>query len=703
MIQLGFSDINQQIDTILDLSVKLRPEPVRFYKYLKRVLDEDWRLGQPSFPVDIRIAKANKYLLKGDYEPAQVIHLDAPILMEDGTPFWFRSSASGVNLRFGYENLDAREISKFQLDMKFIHAFMGGSSGHGKSVTLNSMIGAICYEYAPWEVELHLSDAKIVEFKKYGIGHRIPHISSIAATEDADYVISVLSRAEREMNERAKIFGNLSVSSLASFRKKTGLVLPRVIVIMDEVESTFRLAGRQASIIADKIDSFARLGRAAGYHVFMATQNLSSDIPKSAMGQVRIRCCLGANEATSQAVLGNSGATENIGRIGKLVVNTEVMAGGDTTPFNVKFQTPLLEDEEFETEMESLEAKGKEVGFKRIMSFYDEGDVKTVDQFDPVIDSAFARMQAAGEIGPRMVPIILGAPAFVTDDTDELLKIWLDQKDIENILIASTAAERVAAHMHNITKCLHASGYVIQLFTTELDQAPWAYKPFVAAEARNADASPLSTIEALVRKRLFLLQLDQLSDSVRYDRAKVEKIFADDKLPSSAWGNELLCKRAVVFYSSLMPKNNHEWDDIRYLFPTFLEVYKEFEKTNCLIKRLSPTDFTKAVFVIGDLAKIVGYGRDTKTRYVSTLKKAMQDACRVGILYVAFTRSMEGLTDLVSGFRYTIFDLPDTKDWARMRTEAPFKVAPVLSVLFDIMDNENPQKKFKRTLLREEV
>ena len=68
-----------------------------------------------------------------------------------------------------------------------------------------------------------MSDAKIIEFKKYGVDHIIPHIATIAATEDADFVISVLDKAYTEMNERAKVLGNLGVSNLKSFRKKTGL------------------------------------------------------------------------------------------------------------------------------------------------------------------------------------------------------------------------------------------------------------------------------------------------------------------------------------------------------------------------------------------------------------------------------------------------------------------------------------------------
>ena len=197
-----------------------------------------------------------------------------------------------------------------------------------------------------------------------------------------------------------------------------------------------------------------------------------------------------------------------------------------------------------------------------------------------------------------------------------------------------------------------------------------------------------------------MLQLDSQAPGARYNRDAVEAMFKEVGIPENAWGNDLLCKRAVVFSNLIKQK---EWEDIQYLFPSFLEVYKEFEKSNCLIKQISREDFIKAAFFIGDLAKIVGYGRDSNTRQIENLKKAMQDAVRVGVLYVLFSRSMDGLNSLVSGLRYVIFESPDSKDWARMRTEAPAALNSRLALLFDTMDADTPQKKFKHTLLRPEI
>lgn len=704
MHPIAFNDIVEQVTVVSRAAGSMRPRAVMFYPYLKRVLAQDLEQTHITFPYTVRVAPPNKYLLKKEFDPAYVIELEKPVTMDDGTPIWLQTSERQCFLRLGYENLDARRISNVKIDMEYIHTFLGGSSGHGKSVTLNSILGGLFYEYPPWELEVNMSDAKILEFKKYGVGHRIPHISTIAATEDPDFVISVLERANREMNERAKIFGSIGASNLKSFREQTGLAYPRVLIVMDEVESTFRLAGRRSTRIAELIDNFARLGRAAGYHLLLATQNMSADIPSSAVGQIRVRMCLGANQKTSEAVLGNTGASDNIGRIGRLVVNTEVLGGGNTAPFNVKFQTPYLPDDQFEHEMEELEQLGRQVKYQSAMAFYDENDVKLTKTFDPEIAKAIARMQGAGEASLTNVPLCLGYPAFVTEDADGMLKIWLQSRDIENILIASAVTEHTVAHLHNIVMSLLPAGYAFRMFTTDMDIAEFLPEDVKMFEARQAELPPLSTIGSLVRKRMFLLQLDNMVSGAHYSRESVENIFQVANVPKDAWGNDLMCRRAVVYMhfqkDSALSK---EWGDVLKMFPTFLELYKEFVKSNCVIDKVTPDKFQRALFIIGDISKIIGYGRDTKSKAISQLKRVMQDAYRVGVLFVLYSRSMEGVTDLVSGLRYTIFDAPDARDYGRLRTDAPATLGSKLALLFDSIDGENAQRKFKRTLLKEEL
>ena len=675
----------------------MRPNPLWFNEYIRRVLAEDEETMKPVYPYTVKIPKDNKYLLRGDYSPEKIITINEPIKTDDGaSSIWTMNSAKRAYIRFGYKDCDPRYICDLSLSSDLIHCFLGGSSGQGKSVTVNSMINALCFEYAPWELELHMSDAKIAEFKKYGVAHRIPHIKSIAATEDAGFVISVLHRASVEMQERNKIFGACGVSNLTEFREKTGLALPRVLVVMDEVESTFQLAGKDAPRIANYIDKFARLGRSTGYHIFMATQNMSSDIPKSAMAQVRVRCCLGADERTSDAVLGNKSAMYNMGFKGKLIVNTQVLNGGKTELHNVTYQTPLLDGDDFTTCMEFLERKGRETGFKHKLSFYDEEDVKTLDEFDSVCEKAFTRMSAAGEITKTDVPICLGYPAFVTDDADELFKLHLDHKDVENILVTSAQVERSVAHVHSIVRDLKASGYTCLYYGTERELIEKYSACSGYSECRAAENSDLAFPSAFIFKRTFLLQMDSIAKNASYDRVVVESELSKLGIDSRYYGNERTCKRYIA-YKHLMKER--EWSSVSTVLPDFSYVISELEKTNSIVEDIDPNKFAPAAFIIGDMSKITGYGRDYKSQCVAPLKKAMQDASRVNAIFVLMSRSMEGLGELTSTFRYIIFDMPEEREYSRLRVDQPRELKSNLALLHDANAVEDKQVKFKRNLL----
>lgn len=706
MLDIGWDVSSRTIDNYKEIIEKFKPKPLFYFPYLRRVLTDMYKREQPQYPMTIKIPKVSSELMRGDFEPAYTITLKEPPLMTlgegDPIPMWFENSSNQAWLRFGFRNLDARNLSDEQLSQEYIHGFLGGSSGHGKSVTMNALIASLCFEYGPWEIELHLSDAKIVEFKKYGINHRIPHIKSIAATEDADFVISVLQNAFNEMNARGKFFTLAGASNLSSFRKNTGLALPRIIIIMDEVESTFRLAGKKASKIGELIDGFARLGRAAGVHILMATQNLSSDIPKSALGQIRNRMSLGAIPSVSEAILGNVGAAENIGRIGRLIVNTAVLNGGNTVKGNVKYQTPFLSDKEFLIEMEFLENMGKTVGYQPKMSFYDEEDMKVVETFDTYIDNAFERMKSDNELSPKG-DIILGLPAFVIKDKDQLLKIKLDGKDIENIYISSVVDDKIKAHIHNISKSLSNTYRVMSLSTSEeFFDYTYSTNKYSQLLIRDADDKKLLGILTSVKKRLLILEIENLSSLIEVKQEGIESVIKSENLPPELANNSLMCKR-IAAWKRVMEDASYKnlWDACKGQLGTAKQLYDEYVKAKAVIEPLKSDMFPKIAIFIGDISKINGWGRTPKSNLINNLKLALQDACRVNIYFVVYGKSIEGITDIITGLRYVIFDTADKREWSRNKIEELSNVSSKLAVLCDKNDFNEPYKKFKCTLLEE--
>lgn len=703
MIDVDFSNLTSFIDVYNREMEHFKPEPVFCFPYLKRVLNEQYKKLEPTlkFPMEIKLPKDEKDLLAGDFEPKQVIRLEKPVLWED-TPIWFESTMEQAYLRFGYKNLDARYISDVALSMECIHGFLGGSSGHGKSVTMNAMICGLCMEYAPWELEIHLSDAKIVEFKKYGVNHRIPHISTIAATSDSDFVVSVLQSAFDKMQMRNKIFGSVGASNLKSFRKKTGLALPRVVIIMDEVESTFKFAGKKAGKIADLIDGYARLGRSAGYHIIMATQNLTADIPSSAMGQVKLRMCLGAIESVSEKVLGNKGAAENMGRIGRMIVNTDALNGGNTFKSNIKFQTPFLTDDNFEVEMQMLEEKGKEVGYVKNLSFYDEEDIKTIEETCKVISDTQQKMKARGEMTSNVCPVILGAPAFVTTDTDELLKIYLDNEDVENIAVTSPTASKIGVLLKTLSENLKAQ-YKIYNVTSKADYLKMFPNNSMNKEAKSVFTNNFSLASYTVNQSLFMDAVDTLSQSLSLTSAitkEANDYFKKNSLTSFI-DNKYMIRRYHVFSEF---KNYTDYKEIYESVAQYFKDFAYFSKLHVIVhatqRWLEKKDFSKKVIFIGDVNKIVGLGRDSKTREIDKLKKLMQDCYKVNILFVLYGTTFTDLQSLASGIRYVIFDSVDSREYNKFKAEDPGEVNAVLCTLYDSIADGEKMKKFKRSKIK---
>lgn len=670
---------------------EFKPTPIYCFPYIQRVLKEEFAKQTPRYPQDILIPQSTEEMLKGNMEPLKVIHLDSPVMWED-CPIWFGDSRKEVFLRYGYVNLDARYISNVALGSDVLHGFLGGATGHGKSVAINALMCALFMEYAPWELNVHLSDAKILEFKKYGVNHKIPHIKTIAATEDADFVISVLENAVTEMKNRQALFGNLGTSNIKDFRKKTNLALPRVLILMDEVETSFQLAGKKSSNIAEAVNAFTKLGRATGFNLLMATQNYSSDIPAGAMNQISLRMCLGASESTSEKILGNKGAAENLGKVGRMVVNTDTLMGGDTIKSNVKYQLPFLRDEDFEEEMRFLEQKGKEVGYPAHMSFYDETDIKTYTEMDVIISSIRKRRDDKHDI-------ILGYPAFVTDDLDGMLRFTLDFEDIENIMIVSPLALNIATLLKILSSNLKDE--FTWLILSNKDAFLGLFDNAIKKLVRSTEQSEYSIVHYTVNTRIAMLTMDELINRVSDNEVEA----ARETLKMTAGiefyaDNDLMCRRFHI-YSNIKkyPAFGKTSEELLKWFPTFKLLTTKFEQYKALHTPLTKSGLNKVIIVIGDLNKIIGLGRDSKSKQVESLKQMMQDAYRVNVVFVLYASTVMDVNALCSAVRYTITESIDSREFGRLKIDDPGEIKDVLCVLYDALATKETDKlrKFKRS------
>ena len=342
MIELTDDVLRQQTVRFLDALSKENKAALMFDDFIGNTLKSLYK--DVKFPKRIFLPKSLDALVEGDFSPAEEITMQEPYI--DDIPIWRGSTLkdNGFVLRgAGYINGDSRKPCNIALDDNVPHGLLGGATGHGKSVTLNSIIIGGCLEYPPWEVQFFLVDAKIVEMKAYGVNAHIPHISSIAATSDAEYIISVLEEAYRIMMLRNSAFTAAGTKNIKSFREKTGLAMPHIVIPIDEFQTMFINAAKKSKFINELIVKVARLGRNTGVHLLLSSQEIGSELDKGMLGNIGTRLCLGCMPTTSTQILGNDEAKINFKQKGRLIINNNP-AKDKNMDENVHLRTPFLPD-----------------------------------------------------------------------------------------------------------------------------------------------------------------------------------------------------------------------------------------------------------------------------------------------------------------------------------------------------------------------
>lgn len=163
------------------------------------------------------------------------------------------------------------------------HLLIGGTTGSGKSVSINAMIMSIVMRSTPAEVRMILIDPKRVEFTPYD---NIPHLL-VPVVTDPQKAASALSWGVAEMERRLILFSKVGVRNIVNFNKfvlnnkdnnnKDPDIkqLPYIVIIIDELADLMMANGKEVEYSISRI---AQLARAAGIHLIVATQRPSTNV-----------------------------------------------------------------------------------------------------------------------------------------------------------------------------------------------------------------------------------------------------------------------------------------------------------------------------------------------------------------------------------------------------------------------------------------
>jgi S-DNA-T family DNA segregation ATPase FtsK/SpoIIIE len=259
------------------------------------------------------------------------------------------------------------------------HLLVAGTTGSGKSVSVNAMIVSLLYRHGPEKCRFIMVDPKMLELSVYD---GIPHLLSPVVTDPKKAVVA-LKWAVREMEERYRSMSRLGVRNIDGYnarieqarkagevltrRVQTGfdpdtgqplyeeqpfdlVTLPYIVVIVDEMADLMLVAGKE---VEAAIQRLAQMARAAGIHLIMATQRPSVDVITGTIKAnfpTRISFQV-TSKIDSRTILGESGGEHLLG-MGDMLY----MAHGGRIS---RVHGPFVSDQEVEEVVAYLKALGE--------------------------------------------------------------------------------------------------------------------------------------------------------------------------------------------------------------------------------------------------------------------------------------------------------------------------------------------------------
>ena len=207
------------------------------------------------------------------------------------------------------------------------HLLIAGSTGTGKSVSVNAMLSSILFRSTPDDVRLIMIDPKRLELGMY---EEIPHLLTPVVV-DPKLAANALRWAVREMEERYKTLAAVGVRNIEQYNRNIRMqqaeskgplldeqgheikTLPFIVVLIDELADLMMVASNE---VEESICRLAQMARAVGIHLILATQRPSVDvitglIKANLPARISFRV---SSKIDSRTILDGNGAEQLLGK-----------------------------------------------------------------------------------------------------------------------------------------------------------------------------------------------------------------------------------------------------------------------------------------------------------------------------------------------------------------------------------------------------
>lgn len=183
------------------------------------------------------------------------------------------------------------------------HGLVAGTTGSGKSETIQSYILSLAVNFHPHEVGFLL-----IDYKGGGMANMfrdLPHLLGTITNLDGSESMRALASVKAELARRQRVFSTYGVNHINGYMElfKSGEAkepIPHLFIISDE----FAELKKEQPEFMKELVSAARIGRSLGVHLILATQKPTGVVDDQIWSNSKFKLCLKVqNESDSKEVL----------------------------------------------------------------------------------------------------------------------------------------------------------------------------------------------------------------------------------------------------------------------------------------------------------------------------------------------------------------------------------------------------------------
>lgn len=308
LIRAGLVNAAGEAPTLVNIGVDRTNPKIHIYKFVSIGIPlEDWMNKKEKLQ---SVLKATVGDIRQGKDDRHILVYAAPSLSSlPETIFWPGDSWPDTVLSLGESVLGPVLVNL----KKTPHILVGGATGSGKTYLVLSLI----YQALQKGIEVYVLDLKGGVDYPFTWKHGTCHY-----TDDRTVILSVLTELVHELEIRKIKFQETEQRThkkcpdLTEYNTKNpGQELSRILVACDELAEITDTTGmdkatkEQIAAITGKLGTLARLGRAFGLHLLMATQRPDANVlPGQVKNNADVRICGKADNVLSTIIMDNGDA-----------------------------------------------------------------------------------------------------------------------------------------------------------------------------------------------------------------------------------------------------------------------------------------------------------------------------------------------------------------------------------------------------------